>query len=84
MSDERKRSRRAWIAWALVAIFAYPLSMGPLLWVAGRMTEEFDNPRYVSSALKFYGPLLSATRATGTTPLLEKYVNLFASWGFSP
>ncbi len=88
MSNEWKRLR-AWIAWpwpwALAAAFAlYPLSMGPVLLVAGKMTEEFDNPRYIKSALNFYEPLLDVTRATGTTPLLEEYVDLFAPWGFSP
>ena len=34
MSDEPKKRSRAWIGWALLAVFVlYPLSVGPVNWL---------------------------------------------------
>jgi hypothetical protein len=87
MSDELKKRPRAWIGWALIAaLLFYPLSMGPGLWVAFKMTEEFDNPHIAHSAIKAYEPLMAAARTVGASRLLQGYVNWFVSfgWGWDP
>jgi hypothetical protein len=84
MSDEPKKRSRAWIGWALVvALVLYPLSMGPALWVATKIAEERDDHQIVSSVFRFYEPLLEAARATGAIPLLNRYVQWFADYGFN-
>jgi hypothetical protein len=38
MSDERKKRSRAWIGWAAIALFCYPLSEAPVWYV----TDDLD------------------------------------------
>jgi hypothetical protein len=63
-------------------LMLYPLSMGPVLWAAKKMTEEFDNPHFWWSAVKIYEPLMTAADAVFATPLLQWYVQLFVSFGW--
>jgi len=51
MSDERKKSEPAWIRWTALVLPLYPLSMGPVLWIA----RHFEGGEY---AVYAYLPLL--------------------------
>jgi hypothetical protein len=47
MSDAPKKRSRAWIGWALVAVFVlYPLSIGPAYWWASRDRWETLDTMY--------------------------------------
>jgi hypothetical protein len=47
MSDEPKKRSRAWIGWALLAAMVlYPLSLGPVCWLAPQSSDETINKVY--------------------------------------
>jgi hypothetical protein len=65
MSDEPRKGSRIRIFWAaLVALLPlYPLSMGPVLWVALWATAEYDNHYILRDAVRIYRPLMTAADA---------------------
>jgi hypothetical protein len=71
MSGEPKKRSRAWIWWTLFAAFVlYPLSIGPVAWVA-----HGEAPIWLMYA---YAPVLCAAEASGpaVAKALKQYMQL--------
>jgi hypothetical protein len=62
MSDEAMKRSRAWMGWALAILWAYPLSMGPVL----RYTKRTDVPMTV------YEPVLRLCDAWPTLDAVKE------------
>jgi hypothetical protein len=82
MSDEPTKHSRAWIGWALVAVFVlYPLSVGPVGFIAGITTGRRPSGLVFNV---FYAPLALIGQAVpAIVRPLESYYDAFFEEGRS-
>lgn len=79
--DRQPRSRRHWMIWiALCVLLGYPLSLGPVIWIASR----FRQPESVFETLQpVYNPFIHLLLASPqpVRDLAGHYLSLGASRG---
>jgi hypothetical protein len=80
MSDEPKKRPRGWIGWTALALFVlYPLSVGPVTWLAHTIDPN-DNGTPYRLVVILYLPLGLVAAVTRTDDAFMRYISLFSDF----